>query len=259
MIQQSFFSWWGLLLLLVLVCAAFFVLWLADRRMVHRGLKSMAVMAGQLLVVGFCVWVLGRMNAWWADALLLTLLSVVASVVLLLRLRLPWRRFLLPLLVSMLMGAGAVLAGLLLLLRPWSVAGATMVSVSLIAVLVGHLYVSMGRALQFYVCSLRATQSHYRYLLASGASHIEAVMPSVRRSLRAAVLPSLRQMVAPLMIVPPLLFCGLLLGGVEPVAATVLTLLLMLTQFAASVLSAALLLWLSDRLLFNRQGLFLLP
>lgn len=259
MIQLSYYSWLGLFLLLLLMSAALFVLWLADRRIMHRSLRSIAVVAGQLLVIGLCVWILVRLNAWWADALLLTLMSAVASVKILLRFRLPWRRFLLPMLLSMLVGGGAVLASLLLLLCPWSLAGVTMVAVSLIAVLVGHLYVSMGRALQFYVSSLRATQLHYRYLLASGASHIEAVMPSVRRSLRAALLPSLRQMVAPLLIAPPLLFCGLLLGGVEPVAAIVATFLLMLAQFASSVLSVALLLWVSDRILFNRQGQFLLP
>ena len=52
----------------------------------------------------------------------------------------------------------------------------------------------------------------------------------------------------------PLLLCGILLGGVRPINAFVVTLMLTIGCLASSVISLMVTLWLADRLVFDKFG-----
>ena len=52
----------------------------------------------------------------------------------------------------------------------------------------------------------------------------------------------------------PMLLSGLLIGGLEPIAAVTLFVLFIIGALAASMLSLVLTLWFSDRQVFNRHG-----
>jgi len=114
-------------------------------------------------------------------------------------------------------------------------------------VLLGYLLTSVVQMAQTYDSSLRHTEEHRRYLIANGATLLESVMPSVRRALRASVQAQLKQMASPLVVAMPLLFCGMLMGGAQPLLSLAVTLLLMAAAFGASVFSAVLFLVLAER------------
>ena len=158
--------------------------------------------------------------------------------------RLPFP-LLLVLFLAVLVGSG-ILAGCLVLSLPCRV------FVPVVLVLLVSQLLTVPSAFRTYLRSLRHTQSHIRYLQANGATHLEALMPSVRRALRAAVLPLC--MGRPLAGALLLLFLGLLMGDATLAAALLTTVLIWAAMLAASVLSSMLLMWMADRLLFDKQG-----
>lgn len=165
--------------------------------------------------------------------------------------RLPGTRFpkklLLPVAVAILVG-GFAMAGCLMLCLPcrtfWPVFGVVVIG----------LLLSVPRAMEAYHRSLKHTVAHRRYLLANGATHLESLVPTVRRALRAALLPVAWRWSSPLIVGMLLLLLGLLIGGVTPAAAVVTTLLMWVAVVASSVLSSVLAMWLADRLLFKKPA-----
>lgn len=109
------------------------------------------------------------------------------------------------------------------------------------------LLMSVPRAFRAYQRSLVHTDSHRRYLLANGATHLESLMPSVRRAFRAALLPLSLHRTSPMLFVLPFLFFTLLADGFSLGAALVCIVLSWLTALAVAVLAVVLSLWLSDR------------
>ena len=105
---------------------------------------------------------------------------------------------------------------------------------------------STPHAFEVYLRSLKHTKSHRRYLLANGATHLESIVPSVRRSLRAAFLPLLWQRSSHMPLAMGLLFCILILFGATITAAIVITLMIWGAAIAASILAIVLALWFAD-------------
>ena len=195
----------------------------------------------------------------WGGLLLLLLLGVALTLLWLvdgrtMKKMLQWHvrvpqlpgKLVLPVLGAMLVGALAM-AGCLVLSLPhkmfWPLA----------IVLFICLLMSTPRAMQTYWRSLRHTEPHRRYLLANGASHVESLIPSVRRAFRAAVLPVLCQHSPAIFLGMVMLFLGLVMGGVTIMAALASVVMLWAALFAASVLTAVLAMWLADRSLFDRH------
>lgn len=112
---------------------------------------------------------------------------------------------------------------------------------------------STPHAFEVYLRSLKHTQVHRRYLMANGATHLESLVPSVRRSLRAAFLPMMWQRSSHMPLAMALLFCTLLLFGTTIAAALAITLMTWAAAIAAAVLAIVLTIWLADRLLFSKE------
>ena len=112
---------------------------------------------------------------------------------------------------------------------------------------------STPHAFEVYLRSLKHTQAHRRYLMANGATHLESLVPSVRRSLRAAFLPMMWQRSSHMPLAMALLFCTLLLFGTTIAAALAITLMTWAAAIAAAVLAIILTIWLTDRLLFSKE------
>jgi len=115
------------------------------------------------------------------------------------------------------------------------------------------LFGSTPHALEVYLRSLKHTEAHRRYLMANGATHLESIVPSVRRSLRAAFLPMLWQRSSHMPLAMLVLFCALLLFGATIAAALAITLMTWAAAIAAAVMAIVLTIWLADRQLFSKE------
>ena len=107
--------------------------------------------------------------------------------------------------------------------------------------------------MEAYLRSLKHTEAHRRYLLANGASHLESIIPSVRRALRAALLPLLWQRTSAMPLAMLMLMFGLKICSATWAAAIVIAAMTWIAVLAASVLTAVMQIWLADRLLFGKR------
>lgn len=229
--MSSDISFWGVSLLVVLLLAALAVYWLTDRKEMMRVLKVFGLMAGQMAVISAIAWTAYKANVWWADMLWLVVLIALAAGLCLYTMRKAWKQMLTSVVAALTIGA-LVGCGTMMLCMP----GRFFIPVA--AVMVAHLAVAVKETLQTYQRSLMHTTAHRQYMQANGASLLESLMPSVRRALRATVQPQLRAMAQPLLVTMPLLFVGMLLGGVSPATAVVVMILLMMAAFVSAVAAA---------------------
>lgn len=231
-------SFWGVALTLVLWVLAVALFVLIDRKEMLRVLKISGLMVAQMIVIGAGVWIVYKMDTWWANLLWLVVMLALATAWCVHELRgerpVGGKKVnfgqVLPVVAGLIAGC-AVAGGSLMLTLP---SGCL---VPVFGVLIAHLMMSVTQTLQTYQRSMLHTEAHRQYMLANGASRLESLMPCVRRALRAAIQPQLKTMAQPLLVAMPLLFAGLLLGGVSPVAAVTVLLLFAAAAFVASVLA----------------------
>lgn len=107
-------------------------------------------------------------------------------------------------------------------------------------------------AFEVYLRSLKHTETHRRYLMANGATHFESIVPSVRRSMRAAVLPMLWQRSSHMPLAMLVLFCTLLLFSATITAALVITLMTWAAAITAAIMAIVLTIWIADFKLFPK-------
>ncbi len=107
-------------------------------------------------------------------------------------------------------------------------------------------------AFEVYLRSLKHTEAHRRYLMANGATHFESIIPSVRRSMRAAVLPMLWQRSSHMPLAMLVLFCTLLLFSATITAALVITLMTWTAAITAAIMAIVLTIWIADFKLFPK-------
>ena len=231
-------SVWAVLPVLLLA-AAVVVLHLTDPRFARRYVRSFVPLLVQLLLMAAYAWALFRLSHWAADVAGYCLLVVVTT-----GLHPYGRRHWLPLLLSVSVADALAVGSLLLAFQALPTRTVFIVSSVL---LVLHLTSSTASSLRTFEVSHRVTRDHIIYLLANGATQMEALMPSVRRALRPGLLWQLRHRPTSFVVMLPVLMAALLLGGFSPAAALAVTLLFALAALGASILSAATALWLSIR------------
>ena len=228
---NSDISFLGVSLLVVLLLASIVIYWLIDRKEMMRVLKVFGLMAGQMTVIGVIIWTVYKANAWWANLLWLVVLIALATGWCLLKMRKTWKQMLMPIIAAL--TAGTLIGSGVMML---CLSGRFFIPVT--AVVVAHLVVAVKDTLQTYQRSLMHTEAHRQYMQANGASLLESLMPSVRRALRATVQPQLRTMAQPLLVTMPLLFVGMLLGGISPATAVFVMILLVMAAFVSTVVAA---------------------
>ena len=109
--------------------------------------------------------------------------------------------------------------------------------VPVVAVLLGHSSAMQVRGLGNFVSMLQRNRAQYDFLLGNGASQWKALMPFIRTSLLAVLSPSIANLSTLALAGLPLLFCGMLLGGLSPINAFAVMLFTIVGCITSSVLS----------------------
>ncbi len=243
-------------LLLLLIPSVLFFLFC--RPLFSRLCMSVGRMLLQMGFLGLCTWVLYHVDSLWLCLLWLLLMSVVSAWVVVGRTHLVWGRMFLPVVVGtflavLLIGGWGVLFASRLLPIPSS-----LLFVPVTGVLLAHVLVTNTRSLSAFYEQLKADVLTYETSLANGNSHIKSLLPFVGYGLQAIVRPATTALKVMGLFALPMLFAGMLVGGLSPVKATVLTIVFTLACMTASVLSYLLILLAADRRTFDRRGNLLL-
>ena len=239
-------------LLLLLIPAGVLYLW--DKKLLRKFGVAIARMIGQLLVVCLMVWALLHFDSMVLNIGWLVLIACYTAVVVLIRLKLDLRRFLLPVVVGQLVGM--LLPGFYLRFAVLPLDQNLYVTwfVPVMALLAGHTIASQIRGLGTYFSALKLDEQEYEYRRGNGKNHLQALIPFVKRSVQAILSPASANLSVMGLFTMPLLLCGLLLSGMETLSAFVVMLALTSACVAASVLSLIVSLWFCDDKLFDQFG-----
>ena len=240
-------------LALLLLALPGYVLARLDLPLLKRTGRGVVRMVAQVAAVGALTWALWKVPSPWLCLLWLLAVTMVATWVLLSRSRLSMQRLFLPTWIAMTVAVAVV--GVLALLAvsvDHLLAPRWVVTVG--AVLTAHVLTTNIRGLSTYFETLRTDSTSYYAQLGNGASRPVALTPYVRQALRSMMEPTVAAMAVTGLPVLPMLLSGLLMGGLSPLVATVLFLVLMMAGLTASVGALLLTVWLADKSVFDKRG-----
>ena len=206
-------SLWGAALIAFLVVVAMLALAFVDRKMLRRMLVVFGATVAQMVVVGAVVLLAFKTFAWWAYLLWYLLVLLLSICWVLYPIQFMWKRMLLPISAAVLAGS-IVLGGSTILCLPINV------FMTVYSVLMACMTASMIQTMINYLRSMHQPDAHKQEL-----------------SWRESVLPQVRSMAQPLVMVMPMLYAGMLVGGVSPYTGLMIILLLIAASFVANVLA----------------------
>ena len=200
-------SLWGAAIVACVVLVAMMALAFFDRQMLRRMLVIFGATVAQMAVVVAVVWVVWQTNAWWAYLRWFLLVLALSICWCLYPLQTMWRKMLRPVSAAMVIGS-IVVGGSTMLMLPVSV------FLSVYSVLMACMTASLMQTMMSYQ---RNQQK-----------------PEI---LREDMLHQVRNLAQPLVMVVPMLYAGMLLGGVPALEGLLVTLLLIAASFVANILA----------------------
>ena len=196
-------SLWGAAIVACVVLVAAIALAFFDRQMLRRMLVIFGATVAQMAVV----WVVYQTDAWWAYLLWFLLVLALSICWCLFPLQSLWKKMLRPVSVAMLVGS-IVVGGSAMLMLP------TSVFLSIYSVLMACMTASLMQTMMRYQRNQQKPEA-----------------------LREDMLHQIRNLAQPLVMVVPMLYAGMLLGGVAALEGLLVTLLLIAASFVANILT----------------------
>ena len=200
-------SLWGAAVVACVVLVAAIALAFFDRQMLRRMLVIFGATLAQMAVVVAVVWTVYQTRTWWAYLLWFLLVLMLSICWCLYPLQTMWRKMMWP--VSAAMTAGSiVVGGSAMLMLPISV------FLSIYSVLMACMTASLMQTMMRYQRNQQKPEA-----------------------LREDMLHQIRNLAQPLVMVVPMLYAGMLLGGVAALEGLLVTLLLIAASFVANILA----------------------
>ena len=200
-------SLWGAAVVACVVLVAAIALAFFDRQMLRRMLVIFGATLAQMAVVVAVVWTVYQARTWWAYLLWFLLVLMLSICWCLYPLQTMWRKMMWP--VSAAMTAGSiVVGGSAMLMLPISV------FLSIYSVLMACMTASLMQTMMRYQRNQQKPEA-----------------------LREDMLHQIRNLAQPLVMVVPMLYAGMLLGGVAALEGLLVTLLLIAASFVANILA----------------------
>lgn len=200
-------SLWGAAIVACVVLVAMMALAFFDRQMLRRMLVIFGATVAQMAIVVAVVWVVYQTNAWWAYLLWFLLVLALSICWCLYPLQAMWRMMLRPVSTAMVIGS-IVVGGSTMLMLPVSV------FLSVYSVLMACMTVSLMQTMMSYQRNQQKPEM-----------------------LREDMFHQVRNLAQPLVMVVPMLYAGMLLGGVPALEGLLVTLLLIAASFVANILA----------------------
>ena len=200
-------SLWGAAIAACVVLVAAIALAFFDRQMLRQMLVIFGATVGQMAVVVAVVWVVYQTNAWWAYLLWFLLVLALSICWCLFPLQSLWKKMLRPVSMAMLVGS-IVVGGSAMLMLP------TSVFLSIYSVLMACMTASLMQTMMSYQRNQQKPET-----------------------LREDMFHQVRNLAQPLVMVIPMLYAGMLLGGVAALEGLLVTLMLIVASFVANILA----------------------
>ena len=239
-------------LLLLIPLAA--MLWLRVP-LVGQTLTAVVRMTVQLLLVGFYLQFLFKLDDWRLTTLWLVIMIGAADISILRSSRLCVRGFAGPLFFGLVAGTALPLlffVALLLRLPNWM---APQYVVPIAGMILGNCLRADIVGIRTFYDSIRKSNRDYLRRLACGAGHAEAVRPYLRDAVSAALAPTVATMATIGLVSLPGMMTGVILGGSSPLVAIQYQIAIMIAIFCGTTITVVAVLLLTLRSAFTPYGI----
>ncbi|MEW5954780.1 MAG: iron export ABC transporter permease subunit FetB [Bacillota bacterium] len=146
---------------------------------------------------------------------------------------------------------GTIVVVLIIGPEPWYSAR---IAIPIFGMILGNSMNGIALSLDRLYSEVRARTGEIEALLTFGATPWEAVRDCIRKAMRAGMTPTVNSLMVVGLVSLPGMMTGQILGGVDPVEAVRYQIVVMLMIAAAVALGCLLLVGMSYRRLFNRDG-----
>jgi putative ABC transport system permease protein len=234
--SASDIEWYRLALGYLILAVPLLLLSATGTNLVRTMILGSIRMTVQLLLVGYYLGIIFYWNNPWINILWLLVMILVAGGSITNRSDLPFKRLFLPVAASLLLAVGLVsfymLALVLALPDPADARHVIPVSGMILGNVLNHNIIG----LRTYYREISKQAEIYKYYLANGAGHIEALFSFRREAMRTAVSPSLATLSNVGLVSLPGMMTGQMLGGSDPMVAVKYQILIMLSIHSATVI-----------------------
>lgn len=222
--------------------------------LIKDSLIAVVRMTVQLLVVGLYLEILFEYNKVWINSLWWILMVIIATFTIIRRAYLSRRYFMIPLALSLLASLAIVDAYFLGIIIDLDYFFDARYFIPISGIILGNCLKTNILGLNTFYKTIQQEKVRYRYYLANGASHGEALAPFMREALKTAFNPLIATITVIGLISLPGLMTGQILGGSSPEVAIKYQLMLMLSLFASTLISVVLTIIIANRLVFDEYG-----
>lgn len=236
---------------LLFLTVAVIILYVYNIPLLRRLPRAVVRMLINLGITAACLHGVFAVNHWGVSLLWILLMVVLSAALSVNKAQLKLSRFFVPALAGV--GGAVLIVGVLTLLAITDINGAADARflIPVAGILVGSLIETNGRALRVYYSGLDHHSQLYYYMLGNGATHNEALKHFTHRAMEKSIIPSISHMAMQVVGVSPLLLWGMLLGGMKPVLAVGIQVLMLLAMLCSSLLSVVITLYVARRFAFD--------
>lgn len=219
--------------------------------MVKATLIAVLRMTIQLFLVGVYLQYIFHLNHSWINVAWVFLMIVVATFTTIQRSTLNKKVFLLPILLAMIISIIAIDLYFLGVVLKLDYLFEARYFVPITGMLIGNAMSNNIIALNTFYKGLEREQVQYRYAIANGATHHEALKAFMAEALRKSLNPLIAMTSVIGLISLPGMMTGQILGGSLPAVAIKYQIMMMITVLVSSVLTVVLSIVISNRFVFD--------
>lgn len=227
------------------------ILWHYKTGLVKDTIIAVVRMTIQLLLVGIYLEYIFKLNNALINAAWVFGMSIIASITTVKRSGLKYKTFLIPVFLSSIISIAVTDTFFLgLVIRLNNIFDARYF-IPITGMLLGNSLKHVIMSLDAYYKRIDDEQNLYRWYLANGANHKEALMPFMRDALKRAFNPMIANTATMGLISLPGMMTGQILGGSDPNTAIKYQIMLMVSVFTTAILNVVLTITLSNRMAFD--------
>jgi len=228
-----------------------FIFWYYKTALVKDTLWATIRMTVQLLLVGFYLDFIFKIDSVFINIIWVLLMSIIASYTIVQRSHLSYRLFFLPVLLSGIISIAITDAYFLGFVIKLDNVFNARYFVPITGMLLGNTIRTVIISLDSFYKKIDEEQNKYRWYLANGATAKEARLPFMREALRVAFNPLIATTAIMGLISLPGMMTGQILGGSNPNVAVKYQIMLLITIFSSAILNVVLTIWFSNKIAFD--------
>lgn len=250
-VDLSYFSMiMGILLLLIPIGVVFFL----KLGLMKNLLISSSRMIVQLVLIGFFLEYLFKLNSWFVNVLWFLVMILVAVFSVINNSNLRIKHFLLPVFFSLFLSSFTIVLYLNIFVAKLDNIFEAQYMIAIGGMILGNILRSNIVGLGEFYKGIRKEETLYFYKLSLGATRFEAIRPFLKYSFVLSLKPTLANMATVGIVSLPGMMTGQILGGSVPLVAIKYQIVIMVAMMASTVLGIGLSIFFSLKTSFNKSG-----